>query len=158
VTRDPGEFHFRALMHGPATRRSWANATASAASTKARTRCARSRCIRKRRLISQRSSRDFVADDPPAKLVDRLADKYEERRQLTNVYRALIEADELARAAREVQDAGDFAISAYRLLDFSPDNLQPITAFRLKRVNAPHAGSPAGYPIRRPAGTAATRC
>ena len=41
----------------------------------------------------------------------------------------------------------DFAISAYRLLDFAPENLQPVTAFLTQAGQRPYApGSPAGWP------------
>src|SRR5688572_90920 len=128
---DAGEFHFRALMHEPGDKtilgkryrergvdegEDVLRALASHPKTAAH--------------LATKLARHFVADDPPAKLVERLAGAYlQSDGELTSVYSALIEADESWREPlAKFKTPHDFAISAYRLLDFSPDNLQPITA------------------------------
>ncbi|HVJ29502.1 MAG TPA: DUF1800 family protein, partial [Gammaproteobacteria bacterium] len=67
--------------------------------------------------------------------------------ELASVYRALIEADESWREPlAKFKTPHDFAISAYRLLDLLPDNLQPITAFLTQAGQRPYTpGSPAGW-------------
>ncbi len=57
--------------------------------------------------LATKLARHFVADEPPAALVDRLATIYlKNDGELVPVYRALTRGKrELARAAREVQDA-----------------------------------------------------
>ena len=66
----------------------------------------------------------------------------------TNVYRALIEAEESWREPlAKFKTPHDFVISAYRSLDFVPDDLRPITAFLTQAGQRPYApGSPAGWP------------
>ena len=68
--------------------------------------------------------------------------------ELTNVYRALIEAEESWREPlAKFKTPHDFVISAYRSLDFVPDDLRPITAFLTQAGQRPYApGSPAGWP------------
>ncbi len=146
----PGEFHFRAGMHEPGDKTVLASATASAAPRKARKCCARSHCTESTaRHLATKLARHFVADDPPPKLVERLADVYlRDEGELASVYRALLEADESWREPlAKFKTPHDFVISAYRSLDVVPDNLQPITAFLTQAGQRPYApGSPAGWP------------
>jgi uncharacterized protein (DUF1800 family) len=99
--------------------------------------------------LAVKLARHFVADDPPAKLVERLAAAYlESEGELANVYRALIEANESWREPlAKLKTPHDFAISAYRLLDLAPENLQSVTAFLTQAGQRPYTpGSPAGWP------------
>jgi uncharacterized protein (DUF1800 family) len=99
--------------------------------------------------LATKLARHFVADDPPAALVERLARTYlRNDGDLPSVYRALVEADESFKAPlAKFKTPHDFALSAYRLLDHVPDNLQSITAFLTQTGQRPYTpGSPAGWP------------
>ena len=101
------------------------------------------------RHLATKLARHFVADDPPAKLVERMADAYlRNDGELATVYRALIEAEESWREPlAKFKTPHDFVISAYRALDVVPENLQPVTAFLTQAGQRPYApGSPAGWP------------
>ncbi len=99
--------------------------------------------------LATKLARHFVADDPPAKLVERMADAYlESDGELRSMYRALLEANESWREPlAKFKTPHDFAISAYRLLGFAPENMQAITAFLTQAGQRPYTpGSPAGWP------------
>jgi uncharacterized protein (DUF1800 family) len=99
--------------------------------------------------LATKLARHFVADDPPAALIERLARTYMRNDgDLLSVYRALVEADESWQTPlAKFKTPHDFALSAYRLLDYVPDNLQPITAFLTQTGQRPYTpGSPAGWP------------
>jgi uncharacterized protein (DUF1800 family) len=146
----PGEFHFRAPMHEPGEKtilgkryrergvdegEDVLRALASHPKTAAH--------------LATKLARHFVADDPPAKLVERLSGAYlQSGGELTSVYRALIEADDSwLEPLAKFKTPHDFAISAYRSLGFVPENLEPVTAFLTQAGQRPYApGSPAGWP------------
>ena len=151
----PGEFHFRALMHEPGDKtimgKRYREDGVDEGEEALRTFALHPKTATH---LATKLARHFVADDPPAKLVDRLADAYiKSDGELTSVYRVLIDSDESWREPlAKFKTPHDFAISAYRLLDFPPDNLQPITAFLTQAGQRPYTpGSPAGW-----ADTAAT--
>jgi uncharacterized protein (DUF1800 family) len=101
------------------------------------------------RHLATKLARHFVADDPPAALVDSLAKSYmKSDGELAPVYRTLLAADESWRAPlAKYKTPQDFAISTYRALGFTPDKLQPITAFLTELGQRPFTpGSPAGWP------------
>ncbi|HET7924936.1 MAG TPA: DUF1800 domain-containing protein [Rhodanobacteraceae bacterium] len=150
----PGEFHFRALMHEPGDKtilgKRYRERGADEGEDVLRTLALHPKTATH---LATKLARHFVADDPPAKLVDRLADTYlRSDGELTSVYRALIDADESWREPlAKFKTPHDFAISAYRLLDFAPDNLQPVTAFLTQAGQRPYTpGSPAGWPDTAP--------
>jgi uncharacterized protein (DUF1800 family) len=146
----PGEFHFRAGMHEPGDK--------SILGTRYRERGVEEGEDVLRALaahpktathLATKLARHFVADDPPPKLVERLADVYlRNDGDLPSVYRALVEANDSWREPlAKFKTPHDFAISTYRLLDFVPENLQPVTAFLTQAGQRPYApGSPAGWP------------
>jgi uncharacterized protein (DUF1800 family) len=145
----PGEFHFRALMHEPGDKtilgKRYREHGVEEGEEALRTFALHPKTATH---LATKLARHFVADDPPAKLVDRLADTYmKSDGELTSVYRALIEADESWREPlAKFKTPHDFALSAYRLLDAAPDNLQPITAFLTQAGQRPYTpGSPAGW-------------
>ncbi len=124
----PASFTSARRCTSPATRPCSASATASAASKKARTYCsALALHPTTARHLATKLARHFVADDPPAKLVERLSDVYlRNDGELMPVYRALIAAEESWREPlAKFKTPHDFVISTYRALDFAPDNLQP---------------------------------
>ena len=146
----PGEFHFRAGMHEPGDKtilsKRYRERGADEGEQVLRTLALHESTARH---LATKLARHFVADEPPPKLVERLADVYlRNDGELTPVYRALIEADESWRERfSKFKTPHDFVISAYRSLDVVPDNLQPITAFLTQTGQRPYApGSPAGWP------------
>jgi len=146
----PGEFHFRAGMHEPGDK--------TILSKRYRERGAgegeevlRALALHEStaRHLATKVARHFVADDPPPKLVDRLANAFSRNEgDLTSVYRALLEANESWREPlAKFKTPHDFVLSAYRSLDFVPDDLRAITAFLTQAGQRPYTpGSPAGWP------------
>jgi len=146
----PGEFHFRAPMHEPGDKtilsKRYREHGADEGEDVLRTLALHPKTASH---LATKLARHFVADEPPAKLVERMANAYlKSEGELTSVYRTLIEADESWREpVAKFKTPHDFAISAYRLLGFTPDNLQPVTAFLTQAGQRPYApGSPAGWP------------
>ena len=76
--------------------------------------------------LATKLARHFVADDPPATLVERFAAVYlRNDGELEPVYHALIAADESWREPlAKYKTPQDFVISTFRALDHVPDNLQ----------------------------------
>jgi uncharacterized protein (DUF1800 family) len=146
----PGEFHFRAGMHEPGDK--------TVLGLRYRERGAEEgedvlRALAQHpstaRHLATKLARHFVADDPPPKLVDRLADVYlRNDGELTSVYSALLDASESWREPfAKWKSPHDFVLSAYRSLAVVPEDLQPITAFLTQAGQRPYApGSPAGWP------------
>jgi len=146
----PGEFHFRALMHEPGDKtilgKRYREHGAEEGEDVLRALALHPKTASH---LATKLARHFVADDPPAKLVERMTDAYlKSEGELTNVYRVLIDAEESWREPlAKFKTPHDFAISAYRLLGVTPDNLQPVTAFLTQAGQRPYApGSPAGWP------------
>jgi uncharacterized protein (DUF1800 family) len=99
--------------------------------------------------LATKLARHFVADDPPAALVERLAATYlKNDGDLPSVYRALVDAGESWREPlAKFKTPQDFVVSAYRMLGEVPQNLDPATAFLTQAGQRPYApGSPAGWP------------
>ena len=146
----PGEFHFRAGMHEPGDKtivgKRYRERGVEEGEDVLRALALHPKTANH---LATKLARHFVADDPPAKLVERLSGVYlESDGELTDVYRALLEASESWREPlAKFKTPHDFAISTYRLLGFVPDNLQPVTAFLTQAGQRPYApGSPAGWP------------
>jgi uncharacterized protein (DUF1800 family) len=146
----PGEFHFRALMHEPGDKtilsKRYREDGAGEGEDVLRTLALHPKTASH---LATKLARHFVADDPEPKLVERMADAYlKSEGELTSLYRTLIDADESWREPlAKFKTPHDFAISAYRLLDAVPENLQPVTAFLTQAGQRPYApGSPAGWP------------
>ena len=146
----PGEFHFRTLMHEPGDK------TVLGLRYRERGKEEGEDVLRTvalhpstARHLATKLARHFVADEPPANLVEHLADVYlRSDGELANVYRALIEAEASWREPlAKLKTPHDFVISAYRSLDVVPEDLRPITAFLTQAGQRPYApGSPAGWP------------
>ena len=147
---EPGQFYFRAAMHEPGEK------TVVGKKYKERgveegeqvlATLARTPATAKH--LATKLARHFVADDPPAALVARLADVYlKHDGELAPVYRELIRADESWREPlAKYKTPNDFVISTFRALDHVPDNLQQVTAFLNELGQRPYTpGSPAGWP------------
>jgi uncharacterized protein (DUF1800 family) len=101
------------------------------------------------RFIATKLARHFIADDPPAPAVERMAAAFSESGgDLPSVYRALIRSPEAwERPAAKYKTPSDFIVSTYRGLDLPVKaDKAPVGLFQLlgQRIWAP--GSPAGWP------------
>jgi len=146
----PGEFYFRTAMHEPGDKVVLGKTykeSGVAEGEQVLATLARSAATAKH--LATKLARHFVADDPPAALVARLADTYlKHDGELAPVYRELIRADESWRQPlAKYKTPNDFVISTFRALDHVPDNLQQITGFLNELGQRPFTpGSPAGWP------------
>ena len=101
------------------------------------------------RHLASKLARHFVADEPPAALVDRLAAVYlANDGQLGPVYEALIDADDPWRSLHaKYKTPHDFVVSTFRAFDHVPDNGRTTAATLDLLGQAPwRPGSPAGWP------------
>jgi uncharacterized protein (DUF1800 family) len=101
------------------------------------------------RHLALKLARHFVADDPPAALVARLAKAYlDADGELVPVYRELIAADASWREPlAKYKTPQDFVISTYRALGYAPQRPEQVTAFLTQLGQRPFTpGSPAGWP------------
>lgn len=100
--------------------------------------------------IATKLARHFVADDPPASVVGRLARAFNDSGgHLPTLYNALIDAPEAwERALAKLKTPSDYVISSYRGLQWPvhPRALVASVAQLGQRTYAP--GSPAGWPDR----------
>jgi len=100
------------------------------------------------RHLALKLARHFVADEPPAAVVDRLAKAYlDHDGQLVPVYEALIDADEPWDSLQtKYKTPHDFVVSTYRAFDYVPDNNRTTAATLDLLGQAPwRPGSPAGW-------------
>jgi uncharacterized protein (DUF1800 family) len=103
------------------------------------------------RFIATKLARHFIADDPPAPAVERMAAAFSESGgDLPTVYRALIESPEAwEQPLAKYKTPSDFIVSAFRGLELPVrSDKAPVGLFQLlgQRIWAP--GSPAGWPDR----------
>jgi len=103
------------------------------------------------RFIATKLARHFIADDPPAPAVDRMAAAFTESGgHLPTVYRALIASPEAwQQPAAKYKTPSDYVLSAFRGLGLPVrTDKAPVGLFQLlgQRIWTP--GSPAGWPDR----------
>lgn len=101
--------------------------------------------------LATKLARHFVADDPPAPLVDRLARTYSKHDgELLPVYEVLVASDEAwAERPAKFKTPQDFAFSALRAFDVVPKETRLLLApFELLGQPQFRPGSPAGWPDR----------
>lgn len=101
------------------------------------------------RFLATKLARHFVADEPPAALVDRLAAAYlDSDGDLRTVYLALVASDEAYRSlAAKYKTPHDFVVSALRAFDHVPDDGRfLIGALDLMGQTPFRPGSPEGWP------------
>ena len=99
--------------------------------------------------LATKLARQFVADEPPPALVDRLAAVYlKNNGELLPVYRALIAADESWQdPLAKYKTPQDFVISTYRAMNVQPERPETLIAFLSEMGQRPYTpGSPAGWP------------
>ncbi len=103
------------------------------------------------RFIATKLARHFIADDPPAPAVDRIAAAFSESGgDLPTAYRALIDSPEAWKEpVAKYKTPSDFIVSSFRGLELPvKQDKAPVGLFQLlgQRIWAP--GSPAGWPDR----------
>jgi uncharacterized protein (DUF1800 family) len=99
--------------------------------------------------LAEKLARHFVADDPPADLVEDLAAAYSASDgDLSAVYGALIAAPAAwAEPLAKYKTPEDYLVSTYRSFDQQPDNPERMLTFLELLGQRPYTpGSPAGWP------------
>jgi uncharacterized protein (DUF1800 family) len=103
------------------------------------------------RFIATKLARHFIADDPPAKAVDRIAHAYmTSGGHLPAVYSALIDSpDAWTELLAKYKTPSDYIISSFRGLEIPLDGVRnPLSPFELLGQRNYQPGSPAGWPDR----------
>jgi uncharacterized protein (DUF1800 family) len=147
---DPGEFHFRPFMHEPGEKvvlgKKYSERGADEGEEVLKTLAVHESTAR---YLATKLARHFVADEPPANLVDELAATYlESDGELVPVYRALIRSEASWREPHaKFKTPQDFVISTFRAVGAPNDNMQRVTGFLEQLGQRPFTpGSPAGWP------------
>jgi uncharacterized protein (DUF1800 family) len=145
----PGEFTFRAAIHEPGSKTIVGKRFREGGAEEAEsilTHLANQPATA--RFLATKLASHFVADDPPAALVDRLATTYlDTEGELVPVYLELIRAKECwNEPLAKYKTPQEFLVSAYRAIDTQPDanGIVGIATALGQRPLTP--GSPAGWP------------
>jgi uncharacterized protein (DUF1800 family) len=149
---EPGAFFFRAAFHEPGAQqllgRRYAEDGLAQGSAALRDLAVNPHTARH---VSTKLARHFVADDPPAALVEKLTRAWlDSRADLPSVYRALLEAPESWRQPlAKYKTPTDYIHSAYRALSL-PFGARPadLNVFQMLGQRSFAPGSPAGWPDR----------
>ncbi len=147
---EPGEFHFRSRVHEPGSKTILGKRYAEDGLDEGEavlTDLARHPSTA--RHIATKLARHFVADEPPAALIERLTAAFlETDGELMPVYEALIDAQESwVEPLAKYKTPNDYVISALRALDFVPEREQQVLAVMTQLGQPPlRPGSPAGWP------------
>lgn len=148
----PGTFLFRAAMHQPGSQvvmgKRYRDTGYDQGVAVLRDLAARPATAR---FIATKLARHFIADDPPAPAVDRMAAAFSESGgDLPTVYRALIDSpDAWEQPVAKYKSPSDFIVSSFRGLELPVRaDKAPVGLFQLlgQRIWCP--GSPAGWPDR----------
>ncbi len=147
---DPGKFEFRKIIHEPGKQtllgKSYPQAGVGQGEAVLRDLAAHPATAK---FLATKLARHFVADEPPARLVDELAATYlETDGDLSAVYEVLVQADEPWRKIHaKYKTPHEFVISTFRALDHVPDNARfVIGALDLMGQSPFRPGSPEGWP------------
>jgi uncharacterized protein (DUF1800 family) len=147
---NPGEFYFRPMMHEPDEKtilgRTYKERGIDEGEAVLKMLALHPSTARH---LATKLARHFVADEPPAKLVDELAAAYlDADGELVPMYRALIRAEESWRAPlAKFKTPQDFVISTFRAVGAPADSSQRVTGFLEQLGQRPFTpGSPAGWP------------
>jgi len=103
------------------------------------------------RFIATKLARHFIADDPPEKAVERIAQAYTRSGgHLPAVYNALIDSpDAWTQPLAKYKTPSDYIVSSFRGLQVPLDTVHsPLASFELLGQRAYSPGSPAGWPDR----------
>jgi uncharacterized protein (DUF1800 family) len=147
---DPGRFYFRENLHEPGaksflgkTYRQSGQAQGEAVLADLGLRPSTAN------FIATKLARHFVADDPPAAVVDRLAKAFlRSGGDLPHVYAALIDSPEAwGSQPQKFKSPQDFVFSSLRSLNVSPQRPEDVVrSFELLGQRQYTPGSPAGWP------------
>jgi uncharacterized protein (DUF1800 family) len=99
--------------------------------------------------IATKLARHFIADDPPQRAVDRIANAFlSSDGHLPTVYRALIDSPEpWASVLTKYKTPNDYIVSTFRGLDLPADaGRSPLAPFEVMGQRTYSPGSPAGWP------------
>jgi len=147
---EPGKFEFREIIHEPGTRtllgKRYPQTGVDQGEAVLRDLAAHPATAR---FLATKLARHFVADDPPARLVDELAATYlETDGDLSAVYEVLVKADEPWREIHaKYKTPHDFVISTFRAFDHVPDNARFLIGALDMMAQSPfRPGSPEGWP------------
>lgn len=147
---DPGRFEFREIIHEPGTQsllgKRYPQKGVDQGEAVLRDLAAHPATAK---FLATKLARHFVADDPPARLVDALAAVYlETGGDLSAVYTTLVQADEPWREIHtKYKTPHDFVISTFRAFDYVPDKSRFIISALDMMAQTPfRPGSPEGWP------------
>jgi uncharacterized protein (DUF1800 family) len=147
---EPGQFHFRPVLHEPGAKEILGSRYAERGVEEGEAvLAALALHPATARHLAVKLARHFGADEPPAALVERLAQTYlRNDGELVPVYEALIGADEIwSTPLAKYKTPHELVISTYRALDYTPEDLQPLLAVLTQLGQRPFTpGSPAGWP------------
>ncbi len=150
---EPGAFEFRANLHEPGSKTILGRRYAEDGMAQGRAVLADLAAHPKTaRHLATKLARHFVADDPPADLVDRLARIYlAYDGNLTQVYGALVQWDGAwQKDSRKFKQPFEFVYSALRAFEVTPrDPKVLLAAFDALGQRHWNPGSPAGWPDRQ---------
>jgi uncharacterized protein (DUF1800 family) len=149
---EPGEFLFRAELHEPGAKvvlgkrypdTGYDQGVAVLRDLAANTATAH--------FIATKLARHFIADDPPPRSVERIANAFlSSDGHLPTVYRALIETREVwAQPLSKYKTPNDYIVSTFRGLELPVDTgRSPLAPFEVMGQRTYSPGSPAGWPDR----------
>ena len=146
----PGTFEFREIIHEPGTQtilgKRYADTGLEQGEAVLRDLALHPSTARH---VAEKLARHFVADEPPARLVERLAAVYlESGGELAPVYLALIDSREPWQVlAPKYKSPHDFVVSTLRAFDRTPEDSRfVVNALDLMGQTPWRPGSPAGWP------------
>jgi uncharacterized protein (DUF1800 family) len=105
------------------------------------------------RFIATKLARHFIADEPPASVVDRIAKAFQSSRgDLRTVYRALLSSPEAwEQPLAKFKTPSDYIVSSYRALAMPVEGRRgALLSFEVLGQRTYSPGSPAGWPDRSP--------
>ena len=147
---DPGEFHFRPMMHEPGDKtvlgKKYGERGVDEGEAVLEMLALHASTARH---LATKLARHFVAEEPPPNLVEELTDAYlDARGDLVPVYRALIRAEESWREPlAKFKTPQDFVISTFRAVGAPAESSQRVVGFLEQLGQRPFTpGSPAGWP------------
>jgi uncharacterized protein (DUF1800 family) len=149
---EPGKFYFRDAFHEPGAKSLLGKRYGDGGYQQAE-RALRELALHPRtaRHLASKLARHFVADEPPAALVEALANAYmKSHGDLPTVYRALIDAPQAwEQPLAKFKTPSDYIYSSYRALALPvPQERRGLLAFELLGQRNFQPGSPAGWPDR----------
>jgi uncharacterized protein (DUF1800 family) len=146
----PGEFQFRDAFHEPGDRRllgrSYDDGGVRQGEAILEDLATRPQTARH---ISTKLARHFIADDPPAAVVQRMTEAWlDSRGRLSRVYEVLIESPQAwSQPLAKFKTPADYIHSSYRALDLPlRDPRRSLQAFEALGQRSLQPGSPAGWP------------